>query len=655
MDGEALFPHLFQPLKIGAIEVRNRILSSAHQTGLAEDGVPGERYVAYQRERARGGVALIITGATPVHESSLVHSRDFLRNVDDRIIPGYRRFADAVHAEGARAFAQLAHFGALADPQLNERAAWAPSPVAAELYRQIPHQMTEGEIAEVIEAFARAATRAREGGLDGVELLFAFGLLVAAFMSPYANHRTDRWGGSLENRLRFPLAVIDAVRARAGRDFVVGLRIPGDELVPGGLDRAHMLEIAQRFDATGQIDYLNVIAGNNLERFARIRHWPPTPAPHGLFVELAAGIKRVVTVPVFCVGRVTDPAMAEEIVARGDADMVGMTRAQIADPHLVRKAREGRLDEIRPCVGANVCVNRNLQGLSIRCIHNPDIGHEAEWAAIAPAAMAKHVVVIGGGPAGLEAARVAAARGHRVTLLEQAGELGGQVRLWTRAPAMGEIVKVVDYLAREAARLGVDVKLGTVADAAAVVALEPDAVVVATGSRPYVPDVPGAADGHVAILSAWDVLSWNDRQGRRAVVVDEVGRQDAPHVALHLAQRFPQVDLITTCFHAAEDEGLTVRIPLFEQLHRCGVRLTPHTRLQRIDGGAVVVSNVYSQQELRLEGVDVLALVLGAEAVDGLMATLRGRVATLVAVGDCVAPRRVEIAVKEASRVAREL
>src|SRR5919108_165630 len=310
VDGDALFPHLFQPLKIGAIEVRNRILSSAHQTGLAEDGVPGERYVAYQRERARGG------------------------------------------------------------------------------------------------------------GLDGVELLFAFGLLVAAFMSPYANHRTDRWGGSLENRLRFPLAVLDAVRARAGRDFVVGLRIPGDELVPGGLDRAHMLEIAQRFDATGQIDYLNVIAGNNLERFARIRHWPPTPAPHGLFAELAAGIKRVVTVPVFCVGRVTDPAMAEEIVARGDADMVGMTRAQIADPHLVRKARAGRLDEIRPCVGANVCVNRNLQGLSIRCIHNPDIGHEAEWAAIAPAAMAKHVAVIGGGPAELEAARVAAARGHRVTLLE---------------------------------------------------------------------------------------------------------------------------------------------------------------------------------------------------------------------------------------------
>ena len=216
-------------------------------------------------------------------------------------------------------------------------------------------------------------------------------------------------------------------------------------------------------------------------------------------------------------------------------------------------------------------------------------------------------------------------------------------------------MKVVYYLAHEVVRLGVDVKLGTVSDAAAVVALEPDAVVVATGSRPYVPDVPGAADGDVAILSAWDVLSRNDRHGRRAVVVDEVGRQDAPNVAIHLARRFLQVDLITTCFHAAEDEGLTVRIPLYEQLHRCGIRLTPHTRLQGIDGGAVVVSNVYSRQELRLEGVDVLILVLGAEAVDGLMAALRGRVPTLVPVGDCVAPRRVEIVVKEASRVAREL
>ena len=655
MDGTARFPHLFQPLTVGGIELRNRIISSAHQSGLAEDGVPGDRYVAYQRERARGGVALIITGATPVHESSLVHSRDFLCNIDDRIIPGYRKVAAAVHAEGGRIFAQLAHFGALADPELNEQTAFAPSRVVAELYRHTPHVMDEQEIAEVIEAFAQAATRARAGGLDGVELLFAYGLLVAEFMSPYANHRTDRWGGSLENRLRFPLAVLDAVRACVGRDFVVGLRIPGDELVPGGLDLPQMQEISRRLTAGGQVDYLNVIAGNNLERFARVRHWPRTPAPHGLFAELAGGIKRVVRVPVCCVGRVTEPALAEQIVARGDADLVGMTRAQIADPHLARKVRDGHLDQIRPCVGANLCIDQNLRGLAIRCIVNPEIGQEAAWSTLSPATHSRHVVVVGAGPAGLETARVAAARGHRVTLLEGAGELGGQVRLWTRVPGMGEIGKVLTYFERELVRLEVDMRLASWADADAVVALEPDAVVVATGSRPYVPNVPGAPSGTVEVLNAWDVLGGQSRSGRRAVVVDEVGRQDAPNLALVLAQQYEEVELVTYCFHAAEDEGLSTRIPLFELLFQSGVRCTPHARLSRLDGSAVVVENVYSREELRFDAVEVLVLVLGYEAEDALFAALRGRVPHLRAIGDCRAPRRMDIAVKEGARVARAL
>ena len=292
------YPHLLSPLKVGPKILRNRVLVTAHVPGLAEGGVPGERYVAYHRARARGGVGLQLTGATPVHRTSAGIEGAGLISIDDRIVPGYRRLADAVHAEGGCILAQLAHYGATVTAGEPGLPLWAPSPRASELIRQVPHEMTAAEIAEVVHAFAAAARRAREGGLDGVEILGAFGLLIAAFMSPYANTRRDAYGGSLDNRLRFAFEIIDAVREAAGPESIVGMRIAGDELVAGGNDRAAMQEIARRLAATGKLDYLNVIASSNLDRVYRAVHWPPTPAPHGLFVELAAGIKQAVSLPV---------------------------------------------------------------------------------------------------------------------------------------------------------------------------------------------------------------------------------------------------------------------------------------------------------------------------------------------------------------------
>jgi 2,4-dienoyl-CoA reductase (NADPH2) len=290
------FQHLLSPLRIGPKTLRNRVLVTAHVPGLAENHLPSERWIAYHRARTRGGAGLQITGATPVHRSGPLESPLCIQNYDDAIIPGYRKLAAAIHEEGGTFLAQLAHSAQTGSSSDVGRPLWAPSPVPSDLVQQIPHAMTEAEIAEVVAAFGAAACRVREGHLDGVEILGAFGYLLAAFMSPKMNQRTDRYGGSLDNRLRFSLEVVDAVRDAVGPDRIVGMRIPGDEQTEGGLTLADMTAIAKRLAATGKLDYLNVIAGSNSDRLMRWEHWPPTPAPHGLFVHLAAAIKAVVPI-----------------------------------------------------------------------------------------------------------------------------------------------------------------------------------------------------------------------------------------------------------------------------------------------------------------------------------------------------------------------
>ena len=371
------FEHLLSPVQIGPIELRNRVLVTGHQPHLAEQSRPGDAYIAYHRERARGGVGLQVTGATAVHPSASHGDPGLLENLDDRIIPGYRRLAKAVHTEGGRILAQLSHGGGAAYGTMEPGfPLWAPSPLASEITRAMTREMTREDIAEVVAAFGAAAGRAAEGGLDGVEIQSAFGLLLVEFLSPRTNQRADEYGGSLENRLRFVLEVIDAVRDGVGDERIVGIRIPGDEYVDGGLDQPAMTEIAGHLEHTSKLDFLNIIAGNNLDRVHRTTHWPPTPAPHGLFVELAAGIKTAVSLPVFTAGRIVDPAHANRIIADGKADMVGMTRAHIADPTIVAKLLAGRSEDVRKCVGANVCIGRLVSGRAIRCLHNPEAARE---------------------------------------------------------------------------------------------------------------------------------------------------------------------------------------------------------------------------------------------------------------------------------------
>ena len=363
MSGD--YPSLFAPLKVGRVFLRNRLYVPAHQPGLAEGSLVSDRYIAYQRLRARSGAAMQITGRTNVTVANKMSSSSaLLANVDDRSIPGFQRLAEAVHAEGGRILSQLGHSGPALYPGSNTQPVLGPSRYLSRCDLQASKPMSKSEIERMTRAFVTAAERCRRGDLDGIEISMTSGQLLAAFLSPLTNQREDEWGGSLENRLRFPLGIARAIRVAVGPEFIVGARITGDELVDGGIDKAQATQIAKALAESGDIDYLSVLAGTNTDRHARVNHWPPTPAPHGLFRHLAAAVKKAVgDFPVACVGRITDVRMAEEIVANGEADLVGMVRAHIADPMLIQKARSGQPERICPCVGLNVCVNNIMVGL----------------------------------------------------------------------------------------------------------------------------------------------------------------------------------------------------------------------------------------------------------------------------------------------------
>jgi 2,4-dienoyl-CoA reductase-like NADH-dependent reductase (Old Yellow Enzyme family)/thioredoxin reductase len=643
------FPNLLSPLRIGPKTVRNRVLVTAHVPGLAVKGVPREDYAEYHRTRAAGGAGLQITGATPVHVTSTYGRAGAIANLDDEVIPGYRMLADAVQGEGGTILAQLAHYGATAGEGQVGNPRWGPSDIAGELMREQTHAMTKAEIAECVTAFANAAERARKGGLDGVEILAAFGLLIAAFLSPYSNRRTDEFGGALDNRLRFALEITEAVRKAAGPDLIVGMRIPGEEFVEGGLDIGQMKDIARRLEATGQIDYLNVIAGNNMDRVNRATHWPPTPAPHGLFVPLAREIRSVVSLPVFTTGRITDPAMAERIVAEGSADMVGMTRAHIADPEIVRKVTDGRADAIRPCVGANVCIARALQGGAIRCVHNPEAAREREWGKAQPAKAAKTVAVIGGGPGGLEAARVAAERGHRVRLYEAATSLGGQFALRAAIPTWAEFQGVIDWRRRRLEELQVPIELGRRIDPAEVTSLGADVIILATGAEAK----PPAFLGDIPVTTPHEFIRNGAGDARTAVIWDKAGGIVGGGAFDAVVDAGLIAHIVTPQFAVAEDIDLIQRIPLYERLLSAGATFHPNSDVVGIEGSHVIVENVYTGAKTPLGPVDLLLTWTGRTAVDDLAEAIRTAGIELHLIGDAVAPRTAEFAIAEGALVGR--
>ena len=648
---------LFTPIQVGALTLENRIYSSGHAEAMADDGRPTERLRRYHEAKARGGCALtIFGGSSSVHPSSPAAAWKQIANHDDSVIPGYRAIAEAVHAHGCRVFTQLTHLGrrAQSDPE-GGHALLAPSQIPERVHREVPHELEAEQIAELVRAFGEAARRCRDGGLDGIEISMAHNHLIDQFWSPAFNERLDEYGGSLDNRMRFGLEVLTEIRRRVGRDFVVGARISGDELTPGGLSADDMASIARRLAASGLVDFLSIIGGGAHTYSLQAAAVPNMSFGAGVYVPLATHIKAAAPgVAILHASRIVDPVHADRLVAAGDIDVVGMTRALIADPELPRKAREGRLDDIRTCVGANEgCIDRIYQGKPVTCVQNPATGREAELADVTRVTTPKMVVVVGGGVAGLEAARMAALRGCRVVLLEKAGALGGQVLLASRAPARGEYAGIVRFLVSQVRKLGVDVRLGVDATAPLVLAERPDAVIVATGSHSYIPLVPGSDGKHV--VTDRDVLGGEAKVGANVVVVDDVHTEAALSTAELLLDQGKRVEVISALFYVGQDVGVTSIAPLYARLFTKGVVFTPCVELRAIEGSTVVIANVYSGAERRIDGVDTVVLATGSRSTDSLYRALKGQVPALYAAGDCVAPRGVHQAILDGTRAARAL
>lgn len=651
------FHSLFTPIRVGSVTLKNRIYSSGHAEAMAEGGRPTERLRRYHEAKARGGCALtIFGGSSSVHPSSPAAAWRQIANHDDSIIPAYREMADAVHRHDCLLFTQLTHLGRRAQSDTEaSHVLFAPSQIPERVHREVPHELEPEQIAVLVRAFADAARRCREGHLDGIEVSMAHNHLIDQFWSPLFNQRTDEYGGSLENRMRFGVDVLAEIRRQVGRDFVVGARISGDELTPGGLSAQDMGEIARRLAASGLVDFLSIIGGGAHTYPLQAAAVPNMSFPTGVYVPMAAAIKQAIpAMPILHASRIVDPIQADQLVAAGHVDVVGMTRALIADPDLCRKARAGRFDDIRTCVGANEgCIDRIYQGKPVTCVQNPTIGREGEFGDVQPATVAKKVLVVGGGVAGLEAARVAALRGHRVVLFEREAHVGGQVLLAARVPARAEYAGIVRFLTVQVRKLGVEIRLEVEATPSVVLAEHPAAVVIATGSHAYVPPLPGVDGKHV--VTDRDVLVGSATVGANVVVVDDVHTQQALSTAELLLEQGSRVEVLSPLFYVGQDVGITSIAPLYARLFKKGVVLTPHTELRAIEGSTVVVTNVYSGAERRIEGVDTVVLAMGSRSTDGLYRALKGRVAQLHAVGDCVAPRGVHQAILDGARAGRAI
>lgn len=628
----AQLAHLFSPLTIGRFTVRNRILSTAHFTGYAQKGVPSERHLNYWTSKARGGIGLVLTEVQPVHPSAGILD-NMIRCYEDACIEPFQRVAAAVHEYGAKFVAQLWHPGSQTSSLiLGGKQPWAPSPVPNPTYGEAPHAMTVDEIQEVVRAYGEAARRMREAGPDGVEIHAAHSYLPDEFLSPFFNRRTDEYGGSEEKRLRFALEVIDSVRAAVGPDFTVGMRLTGHDFLTGGLTLEDMKRIVPKLTASGKLDYVS-ISPMGLGTIA------PTYIEPGSFVYLATGIKEVVDVPVFCIGRINDPTMAEDIVATGRADMVGMTRANIADPELANKARTGRVDEIRRCIACNDgCWGRVENPEGITCSINASVGREKEME-IVPATTKKRVMVIGAGLAGMEAARVAALRGHSVSIYDTGERVGGQLLIAAAAPGREAMAEPVRYFERQFELLGVDVRLGSPVTPDVVAAEKPDAVIVATGGTPGVLSVPGG-DGP-SVVQARDVLMGLKETGQNVVLVAADQGMEGLTAADFLAEQAKQVEvLVPEAVPGANVESITKAV-LLGRLAGKGVVIPTRTTVRAVEGDAVLVFDAASGRERRITGVNTIVLAIGSVPNDALAKGLQGRGLEVHTIGQARGPGRM--------------
>ena len=643
---------LFSPLRIGSITVQNRIVFSAHLTNYAVDYMPSDRHAYYYRERARGGVGLIITEEHSTHPTDHPYEK-LIHAFHPTVIPGYRRITEMVHAEGVPILAQINHNGGQASGMFTRLPAWAPSAIADPLFREVPKAVELEDIQQIIEGYANVASYTKKGGFDGVELQCSHSSIVRQFLSRSTNRRTDEYGGSLENRARILREIIGAIRLAVGRDYVLSVRLCGDELIADGITIEEAVDLARLLERDRQIDVINTSIGTATQTLYMIEASMRIPPNYAMFIPSA--IRKAVHLPVIGVGRVKDPIQAERLLAEGHADLVGIVRAQIADPEFAKKARENRADDIRLCLSCNQeCVGRMGLNRWLGCIETPATGREQTLGAgtLLPAEQPKRVTVVGGGPAGLKAAAVAARRGHRVTLIEKEGQLGGQIVHAVRVTNRAEFGDIVRNLLHEIEQMQVEVQTGVTATPESVLAGKPDAVIVATGSAPDRSAIPGADSPAVADVT--DILSGRVTPGKRVLLIDRLGFHEATSTAEFLAEQGCEVEVVTQTLYVGQDLGVTLDLEnWYRQARRLGIRCTPNHSVLGIEDRVVTALHNYSGQIVQFPEVDTIVLSVHRRANCQLYTGLKDKVTELYRIGDCVAPRRAHAAIIEGEKAGR--
>ncbi|WP_113434976.1 NADH:flavin oxidoreductase [Rhizobium sp. SYY.PMSO] len=673
---------LLQPFQLKHLTLRNRIIVTSHEPAYPDEGMPKERYRAYTVERAKGGVALTMTaGSAAVSKDSPPVFNNLLAYKDE-IVPWIREMTDAVHEQGAAIMIQLTHLG--------RRTRWdkgdwlpvvAPSHHREAAHRAFPKKLEDWDIERIIKDFADAAERMKAGGMDGVELE-AYGHLIDQFASPLTNELDGPYGGSLENRMRFCLDVFTAIRKRVGEDFILGVRYTADECLPGGTDKAEGMEISKRLRDSGLIDYLNVIRGH-IDTDPGLTDVIPiqgmASAPH---LDFAGEVRAATKFPTFHAAKIQDVATARHAIAAGKVDMIGMTRAHMTDPHIVRKIMEKREEDIRPCVGANYCLDRIYQGGMAFCVHNAATGREQTMPhVVSKAGTRRKIVIVGAGPAGLEAARVAAERGHEVVVFEAANDPGGQIRLTAQSERRREMIGIVDWRMSQCEKHGVSFHFNTWADADTIVAENPDVVVIATGGLPHTEVL---SKGNELVVSSWDIISGDVKPGTNVLIFDDAGDHAGLQAAEFIARTGAKVEIMTPDRAFAPEVMAMNLVPYMRSLQKLDVTFTVTFRLESVerngnqiiahvgsDYGGVSKQRVVDQivvnhgtvplDELYFE-LKPLSRNLGETSYDQLLAGEAQSVTRnaegkfqLFRIGDAVAARNTHAAIYDGLRLAKDL